>query len=104
VFARVTTFQGSPERLEEGVRLYRESVIPWMQDTTGFRGFVVLLDRENGRSMGITFWTSEEAARDQATTGGALRDEIVTSIEATMKSLDVYEVAAVEALALDSTG
>ncbi|MBD0317009.1 MAG: antibiotic biosynthesis monooxygenase [Thermoleophilia bacterium] len=97
----MTTFSGPPDRLEEGLRLFRENVMPWMRDVTGFRGFVALVDREHGRSLGITLWASEEAARDPVTSGGALRDEITESIGATLHSLAVYEVAVVEALALD---
>ena len=100
MYARVTTFSGPPERLEEGLRLFRENVMPWMRDVTGFRGFLALVDRERGRSLGITLWASEEAARDPQA-GGTLRDEITESIGATLHSLDVYEVAVVEALALD---
>ena len=48
MFARVTTFQGSPDRIEEGLRIFRENVIPWLRDATGFRGWLVLLDREQG--------------------------------------------------------
>ncbi|MDQ3867489.1 MAG: antibiotic biosynthesis monooxygenase [Actinomycetota bacterium] len=100
VYARVTTFSGPPDRLEEGLRLFRENVMPWMRDVTGFRGFLALVDREHGRSLGITFWASEEAALDPEASGGGLRDEITESIGATLHSLEVYEVAGVEALAL----
>jgi hypothetical protein len=101
VFARVTTFSGPPDRLEEGLRLFRENVMPWMRDVSGFRGFVALLDRDAERSLGITFWTSEEAARDPATSGGVLRPDVASGMGATLQTLDVYEVALVESLSLD---
>ncbi len=101
MFARVTTFQGSLDRIEEGLRLFQENVIPWLRDATGFRGWLVLLDRERGRSLGITFWATEAAALDSDVSGGALRDEIAARIGATMESLDVYEVAVTEALSLE---
>lgn len=102
MYARVTTFHGSPERIEEGVRIFREQVIPWLRDATGFRGWVVLLDREEGRSLGITFWATEEAARDTEASGAVLRDKVAASIGIPMQSLDVYEVAVVDSLALES--
>jgi hypothetical protein len=102
VYARVTTFQGSPERIEEAVRIFREQVIPWLRDATGFRGWVVLLDREEGRSLGLTFWATEEAARDTDASGGVLRDKVAASMGTPMQTLDVYEVTVVESLALES--
>ena len=98
----MTTFQGAPERIEEAVRIYREQVLPWLQDATGFRGWVVLLDRENARSIGITFWATEEAARNSDASGGVLRDKVAASVGTPMQSLDVYEVAVAESLSLDS--
>ena len=99
----MTTFQGAPERIEEAVRIYREQVLPWLQDATGFRGWVVLLDRENARSIGITFWATEEAARDSDASGGVLRDKVAASVGTPMQSLDVYEVVVAESLSLDAT-
>ena len=99
--ARVTRFRGPPDRMEEGVRLFREQVIPWLQDSTGFRGWVVLVDRENEKAMGITFWATEEAAAANEAIGGALRDEVAASVGAMMESLELYEVAVVESLSLD---
>ena len=100
MFARVTTFKGSTEDIETALRVFREDVIPWLRDATGFRGWIVLLDREGGRSLGLTFWATEEAARDQAASGGHLRDEVIARTGPTMESLEIYEVAVAEALAL----
>jgi hypothetical protein len=102
--ARVTTFEGSPEQIEKGVRVYREDVIPWLRDAEGFRGWIVLLDREAGRSIGLTFWTSSEAARDREESGATLRDEVAEAVGASMRSLEIYEVVAAEELALDELG
>lgn len=101
MFVRVTTFRGSSERLEEGVRVFREQVIPWLRDATGFRGWVVLLDRENDKAMGLTFWATEQAALDSDASGGQLRDEVAASVGAIMESIELYEVAVVESLSLE---
>lgn len=96
----MTTFRGSPERIEEGVRLYSDQVIPWLRDATGFRGWVVLMDREAEKAIGLTFWATEQAARDGESSGGVLRDEVAASVGAIMESLELYEVHAVESLQL----
>ena len=101
MFARVTTFRTPPEKLGEGLAIYRDQVIPWLRDSTGFRGWIALVDRENNRALSVTFWATREAASDSPESGSALRDEIAASVSATMETLEVYEVAAVEALALE---
>lgn len=104
MYARVTTFEGPPERIETGVRLFREEVIPWLRDATGFRGWIVLLDRPGEKALGITFWATEEAMTDSAASGGELRDEVAARMQTPMTSLEYYEVALVEALALGEAG
>jgi hypothetical protein len=101
VYARVTTFEGDPQRIEEGIRLFRDEVIPWLRDSTGFRGWIVLLDRGNRRARGISFWETEEAMQADEKSGGALRDEVAENLELPMTDLEFYEVAAIEALTLD---
>ena len=100
VFARVTTFTGTPEQIDEGLRLYREQALPWLREASGFRGFVALVDRAGGRSMGLTLWASAEVAADADASGRSLREQISEGIGLTMESLDVFEVAFAEGVDL----
>jgi hypothetical protein len=104
VYARVTEFEGSPERMEEGVRLFREEVIPWLRDATGFRGWIVLFDRPGEKALALTFWSTEEAMTDSAASGGDLRDEVAERLGTRMTNLAYYEVEVAEHLALDEAG
>jgi hypothetical protein len=104
MYVRVTTFRAPPDVIEDAVATYREQAVPWMRDATGFRGWMVLIDREEGRSIGLTFWSDESAMRDEAMSGAVLRDEIARSAGTPMESLAYYEVLAAEALALDELG
>ena len=101
MFARVTTFGGDPEALEQAARTFEEQMIPWMREATGFRAWVVLLDRAHERSLGITFWTSEEAMRDSDASGISLRDAVARSVGNEVLAVDFYEVVAAEGPSLD---
>lgn len=63
MIARVVTYQGAVSPDLRGVRMYEQSAIPWLLDAEGFRGMVVLVDRENERTLALSFWTDEEAER-----------------------------------------
>lgn len=104
MYARVTEYEGSPERMDEGVRLFREEVIPWLRDATGFRGWIVLFDRPAEKALALTFWASEEAMTDSAKSGGDLRDEVAARLGTRMTKLSYYEVEVAEHLALDDPG
>jgi hypothetical protein len=57
--ARMTTLEGPPDRMDEGVREIREDVLPQLQQQDGFKGFLALGERQSGKLVGITFWGSE---------------------------------------------
>jgi hypothetical protein len=93
MFARVTRFQGSPDRLGEGARLIEEHVIPAARQTSGFKGGYWLADRQTGRGFGITLWESEEALRDSEFMGEQSRAQ-ASQAGVTIEGVERYEVIA----------
>jgi hypothetical protein len=87
--------------MDEGVRIYREQVVPWLRDSTGFRGVIIMIDREHERAMGVSFWMTREAATDAYASGATLRDEVAASVGTTMTGEEFFEVVTSQALALD---
>jgi heme-degrading monooxygenase HmoA len=75
--ARTGRVTFSPDRADDVVGHVRESVVPKYEQSDGFKGFTLLLDRARGEGIGISFWESEEAMTatdslgDQARTGAA---------------------------------
>ena len=59
MFARVRVTQGVPEKVEEGIRQFRDVVVPAYKDVAGFRGGYMLVDRAKGKLIGVTFWETE---------------------------------------------
>lgn len=63
MYARVTTIQISPYRLDEAIGVLREQVAPSIQQQNGFKGYLMFVDRSTGKSVNITLW-DEEADRE----------------------------------------
>ena len=100
MFARVTTFTGSPEETTAGVETFREQALPWMREATGFRGWIAMVDPESGESIGISFWADEAALGDDVASGAVLRDEVARYAGVSKGPTRAYEVRAVESLEL----
>jgi heme-degrading monooxygenase HmoA len=66
MFARVSTIQGSPEHVEEGIRRLEQSRSA-IEGLDGFKGAYLLADRTAGTIMTITFWESEQAMHASST-------------------------------------
>ena len=59
-FARVRTYQVKPGQIDERLRHSRESGIPAGQQAPGWRGVLILVDRDSHQNVTIGFWDSEE--------------------------------------------
>ena len=61
MFARVSTYEGRPERLDEMRREGVEHVLPALEMQDGYSGGFVLADRQSGKVLAVTLWESEQA-------------------------------------------
>jgi quinol monooxygenase YgiN len=59
MYARITTTQVSPYRLDESVTIARERVVPVAKQQKGYKGYLMLVDRSTGKCMTITLWEGE---------------------------------------------
>jgi heme-degrading monooxygenase HmoA len=94
--ARFTTFAGPPAGIEEGLRTFREELVVWFRDATGFRGWIALLDAPNGRSIGITLWSSKDDLADDVASGAGLRNEIAAGLDTEVTGVEHYEVVMID--------
>lgn len=60
MYARITTTQFSPYRVEEAINIARELTLPAAQQQPGFKGYLMLVDRSTGKGLTITLWESED--------------------------------------------
>jgi hypothetical protein len=76
MYARVTRTQFSPYRLDESIHIAREQVVPAAQQQTGFKGYLMLVDRSTGKGITITLWEGEEDRRVTGQNSSYYRDAI----------------------------
>lgn len=96
MFARVNTFEGPPEQMDESLRQVREQVLPQLKQQDGFKGLIALGDRQSGKVLGVTLWESEEAMRTSEEAAKRLRSESAEAGDQTVVGVDRYEVALFE--------
>ncbi len=95
--ARMSIFEGPPDKIDESVRYAREVVLPQAKEADlGFKGIIALTDRQGGKMVGITFWESEEAMRASEEAANRLREESAEAGGGTVAGVERYEVALFE--------
>jgi len=58
--ARSVVFEMSPDKVDDAVSQFEDGVIPRFREISGYKGFTLLVNRENGKTLGISFWESED--------------------------------------------
>ena len=76
MYARVTTTQFSPYRLDESIHIAREQIVPAAQQQNGFKGYLMLVDRSTGKGITITLWEGEEDREITGPNSSYYRDAI----------------------------
>lgn len=59
MYARVTYVQAPEGRVEEGLQLWRDNVLPITMAREGFAGVLSMVDRQTGKALSITLWDLE---------------------------------------------
>jgi hypothetical protein len=93
--ARVTIANGDPARADEAVEAFRQGALQIVSAAAGYKGALLLIDRESGRGMGISLWESEEAMRATEEAMDAFRASLPDSGMGA-PTVERYEVAIYE--------
>ncbi len=97
MYARVTTIQGAPAKMDDAKGHIQEQTLPQLQKMDGFKGFVALGDRQSGKVLGVAFWESEEALRATEEAVSSVRSGAAEAADGTVASVEQYEVFVNEA-------
>ena len=96
MFARMSTLEGPPDQLDEGLRYVKEQVFPLMQQQDGFKGFIALGDRQSGKLIGVSLWESEQAMHASEEAGDRTRSDSAEVVGASVMGVERYEVGFLE--------
>jgi hypothetical protein len=91
VFARVHVLETTHEQHDRGLEIVRDQLLPYLRDSTGFRGLIRLDDREGGKTLVITLWSDEEALASSLDTADRLSSLAAETSGATRLALEQYE-------------
>ncbi len=97
MYARVTTIEGAPDKVDDVTRQTQEQGLPKLQQMDGFKGFVALGDRRSGKVLGVSFWESEEALRATEEASSSVRSEAAQAADGIVAGVEEYEVLVNEA-------
>jgi hypothetical protein len=93
VFARLHALQTTQEQHDLGLEIVRDQLLPWLRDSSGFRGLIRLWSPAEAKTLVITLWVDEASLRASAEAGSHLGELTAETVGTTRLALEDYEVS-----------
>jgi len=103
VYAKSVTYQARPETIDEGVAYVRDEAMPALTAMDGWTGLSMICDRESGRCIITSAWSTKEE-RDASDQLMMAKRERGAEIFGAKPSVDVWDIAVVHRRAASGEG
>jgi heme-degrading monooxygenase HmoA len=94
MFARISTIEADPGRIDDGIAVINEKVIPTLKGIDGFTAVNFLADRKSGKLIGVAFWDSEDAMEASVESVNPIRTAVSDAMDGRITSVESYELVA----------
>src|SRR5450631_4447139 len=94
MYARSVTYQARPETIDEGVAYVRDEVMPALTAMDGCTGLSMICDRESGRCIITSAWSTKES-RDASDQMMIAKRERGAASFGVQPSDDIWDIAVV---------
>ena len=93
MFARLHALRTTKEQHDLGLEIVRDQLLPWLRDSSGFRGLIRLWNAAEAKTLVITLWADEESLQASAEAGAHLGELTAETLGTTRLALEDYEVS-----------
>ena len=90
--ARVSFYDAPAEGVDAGIEQFR-GIQDSVQQMQGGQGGMLLVDRENGKAITITFWDSADDLEATSEQANQMREQVANAAGLSIRSVEGYEVA-----------
>jgi heme-degrading monooxygenase HmoA len=99
MFLRATRVQTPPDKIEAAIENFKTNTAKSVRSAPGNQGVVLLVNRQTGAGLGITYWESAKALAAGEQTGIQARTQAVKSVPSTQ----IINVERAELMIMDRT-
>jgi heme-degrading monooxygenase HmoA len=99
MFLRATRVQTPPDKVEQAIENFKTNTVKSLRAAPGNQGAVLLVNRQTGAGLGITYWESAKALAANEQTGIQARTQTLKSVPGTQ----IINVERAELMIMDRT-
>jgi heme-degrading monooxygenase HmoA len=90
--ARVTRIAGERARLDAATAWFQEELLEQLERMEGYRDAMLLVDREHGEALAVSFWDSASSMKESERRAQELRAEAAARADGSVTHVDRYEL------------
>ncbi len=94
MFVRISTIEAEPSRIDDGIAIINERVLPTLKGIDGFSAANFMADRATGKLVGIVFWDSQQAMEASADVLNPIRTSVADAMGGKITSVESFELVA----------
>lgn len=87
---RLTRMDIASLHIEDAVEAYGDIVVPWVAETPGLCGTLLLVDPGTGRAIGESVWRDQQALAASRGTAAAARAEFAVAADCAVRAVEEY--------------
>ena len=99
MFLRATRLQASPDKVDAAIQNFETNVVKSLRSAPGNQGAVLLVNRQSGAALGITYWESAKALATSEQVGIKSRTDAAKGVGA-----QIINVERAELMIMDRAG
>ncbi len=93
MLARVSTATAQPGKLDEVIKVMRDSVLPATKKQKGIKGLFLLTDQKTGKGTTITLWNTETEMTASLGPARELATKMLPLVAGSPGPAETYEVS-----------
>jgi heme-degrading monooxygenase HmoA len=93
---RLTRIEGTSAEIEAGAKSFEGDVAEPARKVPGFAGIVLLVNPEEGKAIGVSYWADEAALKAGAEAMKRVREHATSAVGTRITSVDTGEVLSME--------
>jgi hypothetical protein len=98
VYASMVTVNGTMDDFDEIAAMAGESLLPWIRQFEGYKGFLVLVNAESGVAHFMTLWDSLDAVEKSAHSRKQVREQLAKTAGAQIASAGTFSILLTDGL------
>jgi heme-degrading monooxygenase HmoA len=80
MFLRATRVQTPPEKVDEAIKDFETNILKGLRSAPGNQGASLLVNRQTGEALGITYWESARALANSEKLGTTSRTQVTKNV------------------------